>query len=71
VAVLYTGINGYLDDIPVNQVTSFMQGLRDYLNNEKPQFGQMINEKKVLTDEIVNTLEQGIQEYKQTFNVSA
>ncbi|WP_071517315.1 F0F1 ATP synthase subunit alpha [Geitlerinema sp. PCC 9228] len=70
VAVLYTGINGYLDDIPVNQVTSFMQGLRDYLNTEKPQFGEMINEKKVLTDEIVNTLEEGIKEYKQTFTVS-
>ncbi len=35
VAILYAGINGYLDDIAVNQVTSFVRGFRDYLKSGK------------------------------------
>ena len=31
VAVIYAGINGYMDDIPVEKVSKFTVGLRDYL----------------------------------------
>ncbi len=71
VSVIYTGINGYLDDIPIEKVTKFVSGLLDYLNNSKPKFGEIIKSEKVLTDEAQTLLKEGITEYKQTFLVSA
>ncbi|MDJ0557014.1 MAG: F0F1 ATP synthase subunit alpha [Microcoleaceae cyanobacterium MO_207.B10] len=71
VAVIYSGINGYLDDIPVDKVTAFISGLLDYMNNSKSKFGEIIRSEKVLTDEAVKLLQEGITEYKQTFLVSA
>ncbi|NEP82331.1 MAG: F0F1 ATP synthase subunit alpha [Okeania sp. SIO3C4] len=71
VAVIYSGINGYLDDIPLEKVTKFISGLLDYLNNSKPKFGEIINTERVLTDDAQTVLKEGITEYKQTFLVSA
>ncbi|MEB3278462.1 F0F1 ATP synthase subunit alpha [Capilliphycus salinus ALCB114379] len=71
VAIIYTGINGYLDDIPVDKVVPFAAGLRDYLKNSKPKYGEIIQGEKVLTDEAENLLKEGISEFKQTFLVSA
>jgi len=70
VALIYSGINGYLDDIPVDQVTSFTQGLRDYLKNSKPQFCEIIRTQKVLTDEAKALLEEALEEFKKTFMAS-
>ncbi|MDY7020329.1 MAG: F0F1 ATP synthase subunit alpha [Cyanobacteriota bacterium] len=71
VAIIYTGINGYLDDIPVDKVVDFNMGLRDYLKNSKPKYGEIIQSEKVLTEEAENLLKEGITEFKQTFLVSA
>ncbi|MEQ8997753.1 MAG: F0F1 ATP synthase subunit alpha [Coleofasciculus sp. B1-GNL1-01] len=71
VALVYAGINGYLDDIEVEKVTAFTKGLRDYLKTSKPQFAEIIKEKKVLTEDAENILKEALAEYKQTFLVSA
>jgi F-type H+-transporting ATPase subunit alpha len=71
VAIIYTGINGYLDEIPVEKVVPFAAGLRDYLKNSKPKYGEIIQTEKVLTEEAENLLKEGINEFKQTFLVSA
>ena len=42
VAVIYAGINGYMDDIPVDKVSKFTVGLRDYLRTSKPKFGEIV-----------------------------
>lgn len=71
VALVYAGINGYLDDIEVEKVTTFTKGLRDYLKNSKPEFAEIIKEKKVLTEDAEKILKEALAEYKQTFLVSA
>lgn len=71
VALVYAGINGYLDDIEVEKVTAFTKGLRDYLKTSKQQFGEIIKDKKVLTEDAENLLKEALAEYKQTFLVSA
>ena len=71
VAVIYSGINGYLDDIAIDKVTKFISGLLDYLKNSKPKFGEIIENEKVLTGDAENLLKEGITEFKQTFLVSA
>ena len=39
VAVIYSGINGFIDDVPVDQVKQFAVELRDYLRVSKPAYG--------------------------------
>jgi F-type H+/Na+-transporting ATPase subunit alpha len=71
VAVIYAGINGYLDDIPVEKITTFIGGLRDYLRTSKSQYCETVQNSKVLDDASEALLKEGIAEYKQTFLVSA
>ncbi|MEC4984836.1 MAG: F0F1 ATP synthase subunit alpha [Oscillatoria sp. PMC 1068.18] len=71
VAIVYAGINGYLDEIESEKVTAFTQGMRDYLKTSKQKFIEIINTEKKLTDEAENLLKEAIKEYKQTFAASA
>ncbi|HEY9668905.1 MAG TPA: F0F1 ATP synthase subunit alpha [Coleofasciculaceae cyanobacterium] len=70
VAIVYAGLNGYLDDIAVDKVSSFTQGLREYLKTSKAQYMDILQNSKQLTDEAENLLKEAIAEYKQTFLVS-
>ncbi len=67
VALVYAGLNGYLDDIPVDKVTSFTKGLREYLKTSKADYVNTIREKKDLTPEAETLLKEAITEYKKTF----
>ncbi len=71
VAIVYAGLNGYLDDVPTDKVTSFTQGLREYLKTSKPEYVEIIKNEKKLTDQAESILKEAIAEYKQTFLVSA
>jgi F-type H+-transporting ATPase subunit alpha len=71
VAVIYAGINGYLDEIPVEKVTSFVKGLRDYLKSSAPTYGEIIREKKELTGEAEEVLKKAIVEFSKTFLAAA
>ena len=71
VAVIYSGINGYLDDVPVEKVTDFVAGMRDYIRASKPKFSEIVRSEKKLTDEAETILKAGISEYKQTFMAAA
>ncbi len=70
VAILYAGINGYLDDIPVDQISNYTKGLRDYLKSSKAQYGELLRSEKKLGDEAEKLLKEAINEYKQTFMAS-
>jgi len=70
VALVYAGLNGYLDDIAVEKVSTFTQGLREYLKTSKQQYGEIVQKEKALTDEAEKLLKEAIAEYKQTFLVS-
>jgi F-type H+-transporting ATPase subunit alpha len=70
VAVVYSGINGYLDEVPVDKVADFCQGFRDYLKNSKPQFGEEIRSQRVLTETAETLLKEAIADYKKTFMAS-
>src|SRR5210317_1598054 len=51
VAVIYTGINGFLDDVAVDKVKSFVTDLRTNLRNSKPQYAEIIKTGKAFTPE--------------------
>ena len=71
VAGVYAGLNGYLDDIPVDKASGFAKGLRDYLSTSKPRYTEIIASEKKLTDEAENLLKEAINEYKQSFLATA
>jgi F-type H+/Na+-transporting ATPase subunit alpha len=68
VALVYAGLNGYLDDIAVNKVTGYTAALKDYLKNSKPEYAQTIKDNKMqLTDEAEAMLKAALVECKKSF----
>jgi F-type H+/Na+-transporting ATPase subunit alpha len=65
VAIIYCGINGHLDDIPVEKITSFSKGLRDYLKTSK--YTEIVGSQKVLSEEAETALKEAISDFKKSF----
>jgi len=68
VAQVYTGINGLLDDIAVEQIQDFVTSLRNYIKNSKPKFIEIVSTEKKLTEEAEALLKEAVAEAKQAFN---
>nr|ARO90914.1 ATP synthase CF1 subunit alpha [Corynoplastis japonica] len=66
-AIIYAGINGFLDDIETSQVKNFVQSLQEDLRNSKPQFGETIRSSKQLTKEAEDLLKKSIEDVKIAF----
>ena len=64
VAIIYAGINGYLDDLEVKSVIPFIAKLRPYLRNSVPQFISGIKESKKMSPEAEELLKKAIAEVK-------
>jgi F-type H+-transporting ATPase subunit alpha len=64
VALIYAGINGFLDDIPVSDVKEFVVKLRSYIRTSVPQFITSIQSEKKLTPENEETLKKAIADLK-------
>jgi F-type H+-transporting ATPase subunit alpha len=69
VVAIFAGINGYLDDIPVDDVARFQDELREYLRAEGSIYKE-IRESGDLPDELGERLEKDVEKFKQGFNVS-
>src|SRR5690242_10410885 len=68
VTALYAGINGYLDDIPTDQVPRFQEELRENLRTEGTIL-KTIRESKDLSDETAEQLNAAIEKFKGMFSV--
>ena len=68
VVALYAGVNGYLDEIPVEQVPRFQGELREYLRTEGASYKE-IRESGELSDETTAKLDEALKKFLQTFNV--
>jgi F-type H+-transporting ATPase subunit alpha len=64
VALIYAGINGYLDDIAVSDVKEFIVKLRSYIRTSVPQFITSIQTEKKLSPENEEVLKKAIAEVK-------
>jgi F-type H+-transporting ATPase subunit alpha len=65
VASIYTGVNGYLDSIEVDQVKDFLVGLRSYLK-ASTSFKTQVDEQG-FTSAVEETLVTGIKTYTEEF----
>ena len=52
VAVIYAGVNGYLDDIPIGRVKEFESRLHDSLDTRHADFVRLFDQKKMMTDDV-------------------
>jgi F-type H+/Na+-transporting ATPase subunit alpha len=68
VAAIWAGVNGFLDDVPVDQVPRFHDELREYLRAEETAL-KAIRETKELNDETVEQLRKDVEKFKQGFSV--
>lgn len=69
VAIIYAGVNGYLDNIELSKVSDFVFALRQDLQNSKPEFGESIRKTKKMTSESEDLLKQSIQDVQQAFSL--
>ena len=66
VAIVYAGVKGMIDEVPVDQVTQFTRELREYLRTNKAEFISKVQTEKQLSDEAEAMLKDAINEVKST-----
>ncbi|MBQ8919356.1 MAG: F0F1 ATP synthase subunit alpha [Acidaminococcaceae bacterium] len=67
---LYAGTKGYIDDVPVSDVTRFEAELLKYIDNTAPEIGADIIKNKKITDANEEALKKVLADFKQTFVTS-
>lgn len=70
VVSLFTVNNGYLDDIPVEDVRRFERELLSFMDSQRAEVLKAIREKKALDDALEADLKKAIEEFKRGFAVS-
>jgi F-type H+-transporting ATPase subunit alpha len=68
VVVIYAGVNGYLDKIPVDRVRDFEAGLLLSLRGEHADLLDAIWQKKALDDELTARLRAAIEAFAKSFS---
>jgi F-type H+/Na+-transporting ATPase subunit alpha len=70
IVVIWAGINGHLDDLPVDKIRDFEAQLLKYIETSNPRLLQTIMEKKQIDDALKADLVKTVTEFKQTFTAS-
>lgn len=68
VMIIYTAVNGYLADVPTEQVVKFHQAFLKFMQSNHPEIAKGIIEKKKLDDALEADLKNAIAEFKETFS---
>ena len=69
VVIIYAGANGYLDDLPVTDVTKFEAELLPFIEAKYPEIYKNILSAKKIDDETDALLKKALDEFKSTFVV--
>ncbi|MHC1791512.1 F0F1 ATP synthase subunit alpha [Desulfovibrio aerotolerans] len=64
---LFAGTRGFMDDVPVESVRKFEEGLQEYFANAKSDILNEIRDKKALDDSLTARLGAAIDEFKKGF----
>ena len=63
VVVLYAGINGYLDNLPLESIKDFESEFLRYMRSSKSALLKKIADEKQLTEEIEDSIKEAIEEF--------
>jgi F-type H+-transporting ATPase subunit alpha len=67
VVVIYAGVNGYLDPIPVERVRAFEEGLLGVMRTQHSEILTAIRDSRDLDDATAAKLKAAIDGYAKTF----
>ncbi|MFC3847501.1 F0F1 ATP synthase subunit alpha [Helicobacter baculiformis] len=67
IVMIYAGVKGFLDDVPVNKVVSFEEKLHPFLESKYPNVLEDIRTKKALDKDLEVALKVAIDEFKLGF----
>lgn len=67
VAVLYAGVNGHLDDVPVEKVKEFQEKFLNFLRSQAKKVLDAIAKNKEITKEAEEELKKALGEFKSSF----
>lgn len=65
---IFTGVNGYLDDIAVEDITRFEEELISFAKSNYPDVLESIKKEKKLSDELTEKLKKLVEEFKKQFS---
>ena len=68
VATIYAGTNGYLDKIAVDDVRSFLVGLREYLATNKAEYGKLVSSSNAFEEKAETLLKEAINDFTEIFS---
>ncbi|MEY3751472.1 MAG: hypothetical protein RLZZ186_1891 [Cyanobacteriota bacterium] len=71
VAVVYAGVKGMIDEVPVESVVQFCRELREYLKSNKADFINKVQTEKQLSEEAEAMLKDAINEVKSSMLAAA
>ncbi len=67
IIVIFAGINGYVDDIPVDGIRRFESELLAYMTSDHELLRKTLRDKKKLDDETAEALRAAVQAFKKQF----
>lgn len=67
VAVIFAGVNGYLDNLPVDEVGKFEQGLLAHMRTDGKAILEAIRKEKALSDDLRKQLAAAIDAYAKSY----
>ena len=68
VMILYAVINGYLDDVTIDNVTAFEVDFHRFMETNHPEIGESITGKKEIDAKTEEALKKAVLEFKQGFS---
>jgi F-type H+-transporting ATPase subunit alpha len=66
---IYAGVNGFLDDIPVDAILRFEKELHRFVDAKHPEIGKEIIETKAISDELAKRIDAVLKEFKEGFYI--
>ena len=64
---IYAGVNGYLDDVDVDDTQRFEKELLEFMDMKNPDIAAEISEKKNMTADLEKRVKTAIEAFKETF----
>jgi F-type H+-transporting ATPase subunit alpha len=65
VLIMYAAVNGYLDDIPVDQISSFEVDFHRFVEANHPEIISILAKERDISDTTEESVKATITEYKQ------
>ena len=67
VLVIYAATKGYVDDLPTDKLLAYEAGLIEYFDARYAEVFEGLKEKGKLTDDIIASLNKGLEEFTSGF----